>query len=531
MLRRAWKPIAGAVALGTPAFVYYRTYYVQQTFELPIRVRNAEGKAEMRSHTFQLLPLKTLEERIRENATYRTHTSSDDLVWNFTTAALASNDPLEDANATQIITRDPSDPSAPGDYLFFAVMDGHSGFHTSQLLSRILIKAVTVRLSSLNSPTSQSKTGILESMKSLFRTTSTSDRKSPMDADPNLVSFAIKEAFTNLDQELINAPLRVLANGLDEAAKKSKVIPDLSQHPLALTTMLPAVSGSCAIMAMIDTAHRNLYVACTGDSRAVAGIWEDTGDGSGQWRVEVLSEDQTGRNPSEHERIKSEHPKEEEDYVIRDGRVLGGLEPTRAFGDARYKWPRIVQETLNQAFMAGNNKPLRPPPSLFKTPPYVTATPEVTHRELSFTSTGNTPSSKGIRFLVLATDGLWDQLSNEEVVGLVGGYFSGLKGAIPKSELPTLIPTVTGAAGVDGKRQRTKKSGEGLWSFTDDNLSAHLIRNAFGGGDEMTLRKMLSIPAPYSRRYRDDVTVTIVWWEEGRAHEAKLSTERIRPKL
>lgn len=52
-------------------------------------------------------------------------------------------------------------------------------------------------------------------------------------------------------------------------------------------------------MAVFDTAHRDLYVACTGDSRAVAGVWEPTEDGKGQWRIEVLSEDQTGRNPSE----------------------------------------------------------------------------------------------------------------------------------------------------------------------------------------------------------------------------------------
>jgi hypothetical protein len=30
--------------------------------------------------------------------------------------------------------------------------------------------------------------------------------------------------------------------------------------------------------------------------------------------------------------------------VISRGRILGGLEPSRAFGDARYKWPREVQE-------------------------------------------------------------------------------------------------------------------------------------------------------------------------------------------
>lgn len=55
-------------------------------------------------------------------------------------------------------------------------------------------------------------------------------------------------------------------------------------------------------MALIDTANRDLYVACTGDSRAVAGVWEEAEDGTGSWRVEVLSEDQTGRNPNEKQR-------------------------------------------------------------------------------------------------------------------------------------------------------------------------------------------------------------------------------------
>jgi len=55
-------------------------------------------------------------------------------------------------------------------------------------------------------------------------------------------------------------------------------------------------------MAVFDTAHRDLYVACTGDSRAVAGVWEKTVDGAGHWRVEVLTEDQTGRNPNELKR-------------------------------------------------------------------------------------------------------------------------------------------------------------------------------------------------------------------------------------
>jgi len=42
--------------------------------------------------------------------------------------------------------------------------------------------------------------------------------------------------------------------------------------------------------------------------------------------------------------MQSEHPPDEAENVIVRGRVLGGLEPTRAFGDARYKWPRELQE-------------------------------------------------------------------------------------------------------------------------------------------------------------------------------------------
>lgn len=54
--------------------------------------------------------------------------------------------------------------------------------------------------------------------------------------------------------------------------------------------------------------------------------------------------------------------------------------------------------------------PMRPPPALLKTPPYVTARPVVTHRKISLPP-NNTPESVGAKnFLVLATDGLWDEL-------------------------------------------------------------------------------------------------------------------------
>lgn len=183
--------------------------------------------------------------------------------------------------------------------------------------------------------------------------------------------------------------------------------------------------------------------------------------------------------------------------------------------------------------MEPQGKSLHSTPAKLKTPPYVRATPVVTHRPLSFLPlpADGTPAPKAaLRFVVLATDGLWDELSNEEVVALVGGHLSGLRGTVSKAALPGLVRTATGAAGVDGKDKagRGMKASavlEGEWAFEDDNLSAHLIRNALGGGDVEHLRKLASIPAPWSRRFRDDITVTVVWWEDGR--EGRVQVEKV----
>lgn len=164
--------------------------------------------------------------------------------------------------------------------------------------------------------------------------------------------------------------------------------------------------------------------------------------------------------------------------------------------------------------MLGNNQPLRPAPTSLKTPPYVTATPVVTHRKFSFDDNSSDISKRrGTQFVVLATDGLWDKLSSEEVVALVGGHLQGLRGQVSKTQLQTLVPTSSGSPTVEGK-DKIRKNTEGSWFFGDEDPSVHLIRNAFGGGDEFALRKLMSIPSPFARRYRDDTTVSVVWWDE-----------------
>lgn len=181
--------------------------------------------------------------------------------------------------------------------------------------------------------------------------------------------------------------------------------------------------------------------------------------------------------------------------------------------------------------MEGNNKPMRKSPANLKTPPYVTAQPVITHRKLPFLPPqvpGDTVSkSSALRFIVLATDGLWDELSSAEVVQLVAGHIGNVRGWVPQRELDKKVPTKLSddpeSQTVEGKERRRKREGS-AWAFVDENLSTHLIRNAFGGADNTKLRKLLSIPPPLSRSYRDDVTVTVLWWEDGKQSQQRQET-------
>lgn len=80
-----------------------------------------------------------------------------------------------------------------------------------------------------------------------------------------------------------------------------KLLPTLSSSSTRQTLVAlaqPAAAGACAISTFVDSENNGIYVAVTGDCRAVAG-WEGK---DGVWRCDVLSEDQMGDNPREVER-------------------------------------------------------------------------------------------------------------------------------------------------------------------------------------------------------------------------------------
>ncbi|CAG8601687.1 1413_t:CDS:1 [Paraglomus brasilianum] len=344
----------------------------------------------------------------------------DNTKWRLETNQIGFNNPCEDVCTAKIYHT-----NGGNNRFYVGLYDGHAGWQCSQRLGSDLISLVD--------------SGVDKISKNIL----------PTPDGPQEVIGAIERAFVTFDREIsIEAVKRAV--GKKPADKQ------------CFSDLLTALSGSCAILAYVDVDNKDLYIACSGDSRAVLGRRQE----GGKWTTLPLSFDMNGSELREVERLQAEHPGEE---IIFKGRVFGGLMPTRAFGDARYKWDLDLQSKVNDAFPAIAREP--PGGPLYKTPPYVTARPDVKYIKI-------TPDDK---FLVIATDGLWDRMSSEDAVALVAGLID------------------------ESSRKEDKQT-----VYVDQHTGTHLIRNALGGSDEHSLKTLLTVPPPLSRRYRDDITIAVV---------------------
>lgn len=440
---------------------------------------------------------------------------------------LPSNSPIEDDRSEKIVqvplltsdTTTKEHSSHSSDWMLWGVYDGHSGWTTSAKLRDALIAYVLAELD---------KAYVKSTADSIYRLVPSSEA----------IDNAIQQGFLKLDNDIVNKSVERLLANPDKAGA--------AEH------IAPALSGSCGLLAFYDTYSQDLRVAVTGDSRAVLGSMGD----NGEWTACALSVDQTGSNSEEAARIRKEHPGEES-TAVRRGRVLGMLEPTRAFGDARYKWTRDIQEKMVRYFFG------RRVPQDFTSPPYVTARPEITTHKVS---------PKNGDFLVLGTDGLYEMLTNEEIVGLVvqwlnvkrpdyfnnvaetmkersagksiwGRVFGGGKnsnssdnnkahiippnngpGSLIKAENSELAITVKDVSPHPESQKQVIGRQPGTtprFTVEDENIATHLVRNALGGADIQQVSMLVSIPSPISRSYRDDLTVTVVLFgDQGDANDS-----------
>ena len=138
---------------------------------------------------------------------------------------------------------------------------------------------------------------------------------------------ALKKAFDTLDSDLLNLPRQAIKD-FDHLDPSEIANLPLEIRLHARDVIWPALTGSCAVVAYLDGS--DLYVANTGDSRAVLGVR----DKNGGWSAKALTDDHQPSNPKEMERLVREHPGEEKTVAFRPGgrgplRVIGGMMPSR----------------------------------------------------------------------------------------------------------------------------------------------------------------------------------------------------------
>lgn len=365
---------------------------------------------------------------------------------------LGSNSPIEDRFVTGFT-------QGLGIGLF-SVIDGHKGLKCSHFIQNHLLQYVA---SALYAQISTDKKSDVEICMTMNHTSATSelcvdwisDNTRSSTIPTSVVEECLTASFNSLDDYISNQAL----SDVKLVLQGHFLSPDMKER------VLKAVEGACVTLAVVQT--DSISVATTGDCRVVVG--QQQADHS--WQALPLSVDQNSMNTLEVERVKRAHPGEE-DTVIFNSRILGSLMPFRTFGDVDFKWEA---KYLNSLVPVWPN---------YKTPPYITAEPVVTHHKREGSD----------RFMVLASDGLWERLSNEEVVNVVAQTLQQEPGHEGTFSLLNFFGKAAGG------------------ECCQPNAATQLLWHALGGTEE-AVSKLLNVSPSYSRMVRDDITIIVVYFK------------------
>lgn len=376
------------------------------------------------------------------------------------------------------------------------VFDGHGGPACAQVISKRLLNYVAAALLPFDIlqkyakqdpresllETFNDKLDIVEDLKTLYETSFKMYLTDLVDRhrDTPDISASLKDGILRLDTDISNEVILPF--------KESKVI-----NPKTLSV---ALSGAVACVSYIDGPH--LFVANVGDCNAVLGTMTE----ENEWVAKKITKEHNSENIEELKRIWSEHPENEKKTVIRRDRLLGELAPLRSLGDYRYKWPTDILSSVAVPLIGQKAIPAN-----YHSPPYLSAKPDIYYHRL-------TPKDK---FLIIASDGLWDMLTPLQTVKLVGEHMKG-KVFFNPLKLPRKNIQLSDINELLSHRKESLKS-----KPKDRNAATHLIRHAIGGTeygvDHSRLAHLLSLAPDVSRMFRDDMTVTVVYFDSEFLHQ------------
>eukprot|EP01047_Picozoa_sp_COSAG01_P068422 COSAG01_NODE_9886_length_2311_cov_6.124322_1_plen_487_part_00 len=175
-------------------------------------------------------------------------------------------------------------------------------------------------------------------------------------------------------------------------------------------------AGTCAVGTYVDLNSKIINVSNLGDSRAVIGLFSRgsrVNEGS-QLVTIPMSRDHTAADETERHRVEEEHPNDPTCVVKMsddddDWRVKQIAAFTRSIGDCQMK-----DKAASTVYNTYTRRKVMPRPGVRakgeteKTTPYIINAPEYCqHHDMSD------------GFLIVACDGVWDEMSSEEAVQLV----------------------------------------------------------------------------------------------------------------
>ncbi|BAT77044.1 hypothetical protein LR48_Vigan01g297700 [Vigna angularis] len=157
-----------------------------------------------------------------------------------------------------------------------------------------------------------------------------------------------------------------------------------------------ASAGTCCLVGVIF--QQTLFVANVGDSRVVLG--KKVGNTGGMAAIQLSTEHNANLEAVRQE-LKELHPHDPQIVVLKHGvwRVKGIIQVSRSIGDVYLKHQQFNREPLNAKF--------RLPEPMHM--PILSANPTILSHPLQ-------PNDS---FLIFASDGLWEHLSNEKAVDIV----------------------------------------------------------------------------------------------------------------
>ncbi|KAB2040238.1 hypothetical protein ES319_D02G069100v1 [Gossypium barbadense] len=160
-----------------------------------------------------------------------------------------------------------------------------------------------------------------------------------------------------------------------------------------------ATVGTCCLVGVIY--QQTLFIASLGDSRVVLG--KKVGNTGGMAAMQLSTEHNANIEAIRHE-LKELHPNDPQIVVLKHGvwRVKGIIQVSRSIGDLYMKHAQYNREPINAKFR------LPEPMNM----PLLSANPTIISHPLH-------PSDS---FLIFASDGLWEHLSNEKAVDIVHSH-------------------------------------------------------------------------------------------------------------